>query len=69
MVLHYHVPSYHPSSNDLAENMVMTVKQVLSKCKIIKDTSIEIHIACFLLHTAIFVTVFAKLAMFVPGSN
>ena len=47
-IVHCHVPPYHPSSNGLAENMVKTVKQALSKCKVTKDATIETHIARFL---------------------
>ena len=42
------ISSYHPSLNGLAENMVHTVKQVLSKCKISANATIETHIARFL---------------------
>ena len=46
--MHRHVSPYYPSSNGLAENMVKTVKQALSKSKITKDATIETHIARFL---------------------
>ena len=47
-IVYRHVPPYHPLSNGLAENMVNTVKQALSKCKVTKDATIETHIARFL---------------------
>ena len=48
-ILHRRVPPYHPASNGLAENMVKTVKQALSKAKVTKDATIETHIARFLI--------------------
>ena len=38
-IVHRHVPPYHPLSNGLVENMVNTVKQALSKCKITKEAT------------------------------
>ena len=47
-ITHRCIPPYHPSLNRLAENMVCTVKQVLSKCKISANATLETHIAQFL---------------------
>jgi len=43
--VHHHIPPYHPSSNVLAENMM---KSIMNKSKIVKDYTIETHIAHFL---------------------
>ena len=47
-ITHRRIPPYHPSSNRLADNMVRTVKQALSKCKISANATLETHIARFL---------------------
>ena len=47
-ITHRRIPPYHPSSNRLAENMVCTVKQALSKCKFSANATLETHIARFL---------------------
>ena len=36
-IVHRRVPPYHPSSNELAENMVKIVKHTLAKAKVTKD--------------------------------
>ena len=40
-ILHCCVPPYHPASNGLAENMVKTVKQALSKAKVTKEATMR----------------------------
>ena len=47
-IAHRHIPPYHPSSNGLVKNMVCTVKQALSKCKISANATLETYIARFL---------------------
>ena len=46
-IVHCCVPPNHPSLNGLAENMVKSVKQSLSKSKFTKDATIDTHIARF----------------------
>lgn len=53
-IVHCHVPPYHPSSNGLAENMVKTVKQALSKCKV---TPLRLTLLVFYPRTKILATV------------
>ena len=47
-ITHRCIPPYHLSSNDLVKNMVNTVKQALSKCKILANATLETHITLFL---------------------
>ena len=44
-ITHRHTPPYHQLSNGIVENMVQTVKQALSKCKILANATLEKHIA------------------------
>ena len=47
-ITHRHIPPNHPSLKGLAENIIHTVKQALSKCKILANAILETHIARFL---------------------